>query len=250
MNNMFWGSLRSPFFAFSIALEQYISFVSHAATSAQKRTFVARPTEDDGGALAGGTQRLIMVCVHRLSSLPLTEWRVLRPSCPNETRGPAAVPTSWVSAWWHGTTDSRQSREYTMMCLLCPAPRESACPSRCCKFWLLLRFKVWALLCLSSVFLHRLWVHRTHGVTKDQLWFFNTKSVSTARTYHDTYEPDRFQVQGPLRECRSIGWGVSRLPYYRTPPVCVSDVVEVLDVWRHNKNKNKLALDWNGASTM
>jgi len=54
--------------------------------------------------------------------------------------------------------------------------------------------------------------------------------VSTTRTYHDTYEHDRFRVQGPLRECRSIQSGVSRLPYYRTPCVCVPDLIRVLAV--------------------
>ena len=53
-------------------------------------------------------------------------------------------------------------------------------------------------------------------------------------------------VQGPLREktkkqseCCSIRPGAFGLPYYCTPPVCVSDVIEVLAVWQHNKNNNR-----------
>jgi len=65
--------------------------------------------------------------------------------------------------------------------------------------------------------------------------------VSTTRTYHSRYEHDRFQIQGPLRECRSIQSGVSGLPYYRTLLVCVPDVNSELAVWRHNpKKKNPM----------
>jgi len=46
-------------------------------------------------------------------------------------------------------------------------------------------------------------------------------------------------VRGPLRECRSIWSGASGLPYYCAPLVCVSDVMESLAVWRHNKPKTK-----------
>jgi len=46
-------------------------------------------------------------------------------------------------------------------------------------------------------------------------------------------------VQGPLRECRSIRSGASGLPYYCAPLVCVSEVIELLAVWRHNKPKPK-----------
>jgi len=44
-----------------------------------------------------------------------------------------------------------------------------------------------------------------------------------------------------LRECHLIrsGPGVSGLPYYRTPPLCVSDEIEVLAGWPHNNNKNR-----------
>jgi len=38
-----------------------------------------------------------------------------------------------------------------------------------------------------------------------------------------------------LRECRSIRSGASGLPYYCAPLVCVSEVIELLAVWRHNK---------------
>jgi len=47
------------------------------------------------------------------------------------------------------------------------------------------------------------------------------------------------QVQGPLRECRSIRSGFYGLPSYFAPLVCVPDVIGVLAVWRHNKPKTK-----------
>jgi len=46
-------------------------------------------------------------------------------------------------------------------------------------------------------------------------------------------------VRGPLRECRSIRSGASRVPYYCVPLVCVSDVMELLPMWWHNKPKTK-----------
>ena len=46
-------------------------------------------------------------------------------------------------------------------------------------------------------------------------------------------------VRGPLRECHSIRSGASGLPYYCAPLVCVSEVIESLAVWRHNKPKTK-----------
>jgi len=46
-------------------------------------------------------------------------------------------------------------------------------------------------------------------------------------------------VRGPLRECHSIRSGASGLPYYCAPLVCVSEVIEVLPVWRHTKPKTK-----------
>ena len=46
-------------------------------------------------------------------------------------------------------------------------------------------------------------------------------------------------VRGPLRECRSIQLGASGLPYYCTPLVCISVVIGLLAVWRHNKPKTK-----------
>ena len=42
-----------------------------------------------------------------------------------------------------------------------------------------------------------------------------------------------------MRECRSIRSGASGLPYYCAPLVCVSDVIEFLALWRHNKPKLK-----------
>ena len=42
-----------------------------------------------------------------------------------------------------------------------------------------------------------------------------------------------------MRECRSIRSGASGLPYDCAPLVCVSAVIEVLAVWRHNKPKTK-----------
>ena len=53
----------------------------------------------------------------------------------------------------------------------------------------------------------------------------------------------RLQVQGPLRECRSIRPGASGLSYYCTPLVCIPAVFGLLAVWRHSKpggpkNKN------------
>jgi len=46
-------------------------------------------------------------------------------------------------------------------------------------------------------------------------------------------------VRGPLRECCSIRSGASGLPYYCAPLVCISVVIELLAVWRHNKPKTK-----------
>jgi len=51
--------------------------------------------------------------------------------------------------------------------------------------------------------------------------------------------------RGPLRECRPIRSGASRLPYYCAPLVCVSqgEVIELLAVWRDNKPKTKNQLE-------
>jgi hypothetical protein len=46
-------------------------------------------------------------------------------------------------------------------------------------------------------------------------------------------------VRGPLRECGSIQSGASGLPYYCAPLACVSEVIEFLAVWWHNKPKTK-----------
>ena len=64
---------------------------------------------------------------------------------------------------------------------------------------------------------------------------FKTEYVSTTRTYHNTYKPDWFQVQGPLQECRLILSGFYGLPYYCTPLVGVPDVIGGLAVWWHSK---------------
>ena len=45
--------------------------------------------------------------------------------------------------------------------------------------------------------------------------------------------------QSPLQECHSIRSSASGLPYYCAPLACVSDVMELLAVWRHNKPKTK-----------
>jgi len=46
-------------------------------------------------------------------------------------------------------------------------------------------------------------------------------------------------VRGPLWECRLIRSGASGLSYHCAQLVCVSDVIEFLAVWRHNKPKPK-----------
>jgi len=51
-------------------------------------------------------------------------------------------------------------------------------------------------------------------------------------------------VRGPSRECRSIRSGSSGLPYYCTPLVCVSAVIDSLAVWRHNKPKTQKKMKW------
>jgi len=45
------------------------------------------------------------------------------------------------------------------------------------------------------------------------------------------------RVRGPLQECRLIRSGASGLLYYCAPLVCVSEVIELLAVWRYNKPK-------------
>jgi len=47
------------------------------------------------------------------------------------------------------------------------------------------------------------------------------------------------QIQGPLRECRSIRPGASGLPYYCTPLVCIPVVIGLRAMWRHNKPTTK-----------
>ena len=48
-----------------------------------------------------------------------------------------------------------------------------------------------------------------------------------------------FQIQCPLRECRSIRSGACSLPCYCAALVRVPDVIELLSVWRYNKPKPK-----------
>ena len=54
-----------------------------------------------------------------------------------------------------------------------------------------------------------------------------------------TYVCVFLHIQSPLRECRSIWSGTSGLPYYCAPLVCVSEVIELIAVWRHKKLKTK-----------
>jgi len=63
--------------------------------------------------------------------------------------------------------------------------------------------------------------------------------MSTSKQYAKVYVKSIWSVRGPLRECRSIRSGASGLPYYCAPPVCVSDVIELLAVWCHNNTKNQ-----------
>ena len=61
------------------------------------------------------------------------------------------------------------------------------------------------------------------------------------KTKHEnnTTEKQHLCVRGPFRECRSIRSGASGLPYYCAPLVCISVLIELLAVWRHNKPKTK-----------
>jgi len=55
-----------------------------------------------------------------------------------------------------------------------------------------------------------------------------------------TSNPSQYSyIWGPLQEYRSIRSGASGLPYYCTPLVCISTVIELLPVWRYNKPKTK-----------
>ena len=56
---------------------------------------------------------------------------------------------------------------------------------------------------------------------------------------NNTSSKQHSYVRGPLRECRPIRSGASGLPYYCAPLVCISVVIELLAVWRHNKQKPK-----------
>ena len=50
-------------------------------------------------------------------------------------------------------------------------------------------------------------------------------------------QPSFFRV--PLLECHSIRSGAFGLPYYCAPLVCVSEVIELITLWRPNKLKTK-----------
>jgi len=74
------------------------------------------------------------------------------------------------------------------------------------------------------------------------VFFFYSSFVCTsayANVYFQTTSNQHSCVRAPLRECRSIWSGASGLPYYCAPLVCVSEVIEWLAVWRHNKPKTK-----------
>jgi len=53
-----------------------------------------------------------------------------------------------------------------------------------------------------------------------------------------------WSLRGPLRECGSIRSGAIGLPYYCTPLVCISVVIELLAIWRHNKPKTPKKKIW------
>jgi len=61
-------------------------------------------------------------------------------------------------------------------------------------------------------------------------------------------------IQCPLRECRWIQSGASGLPYYCAPLVCVSDVIELLAMCRHNEPKTKdwlgTGMNWTGSQAL
>jgi len=61
-----------------------------------------------------------------------------------------------------------------------------------------------------------------------------------ANVYFQTTDNQHSCVRGPLRECRSIRSGASGLSYYCTPLVCISVLIGLLAVWRHNKPKTKI----------
>ena len=73
-------------------------------------------------------------------------------------------------------------------------------------------------------------------------WWDPTPDLWVTSTHHPfvyTCVCVFLHVQSPLRECRLIRSGASGLPYYCAPLVCISVVIELLAVWRHNKPKTK-----------
>jgi len=71
------------------------------------------------------------------------------------------------------------------------------------------------------------------------LWMFDLFSFSFVCISAYAYVFN-FEIQGPLRECRSIRSGASGLPNYCAPLVRVPDVIGLLTVWWHNKPKPKI----------
>jgi len=60
----------------------------------------------------------------------------------------------------------------------------------------------------------------------------------TKHKNHTTLKQHNY-VRCPLRECRSTRSGTSGLPYYCAPLPCISAVIGLPNVWRHNKPKTK-----------
>ena len=92
--------------------------------------------------------------------------------------------------------------------------------------------------------------------SKSLFWHFWTKLIflpccQHAATHQPVYRSvhaknktieglaQRYPFMCP-RSIAGMPLGASGVPYYCTPHVCVSDVIEVLVEWRHNKNKNKI----------
>jgi len=65
------------------------------------------------------------------------------------------------------------------------------------------------------------------------------KNNSKTKQKRNTTTKQHSCVRSPLQECRSIRSGASGLSYYCTPLVCISDVIGLPAVWRHNKPKTK-----------
>jgi len=74
-------------------------------------------------------------------------------------------------------------------------------------------------------------------------WLLQPVSIDSTASSHNNmrmYTLNQYShVRGPLQECRSIRSGASGLPYYCAPLVCISAVIGLLAVWRHDKPKTK-----------